>query len=253
MTGLEEEYSPSSRVGGSAEPFMAQYAIRSSAASVDLGDRVVALSGGSLLVESHPGAPVVIFVHGGYWQALSAAESMYLAPAAMERGWSFAAVEYTLAPVAGIEQMMRECAAAVTEIVDRLRPSKVVLVGHSAGAHLVAMMTLVEQAPVQVDRVVLVSGVFDLRPLVHTSVNLPLGLDEGRASRLSPALAPVIGQVVGRTDAAVVWGDDDTDAFRRQSRDYAAHLRSAGMRVVAREHAGRHHFDIVDEIMEYVE
>ncbi len=248
VTDLEQEYSPSSRVGGSAEPFIEEYGRRSDLVARSLGDRIVEVEGGSRFVEARPGAPLSIFVHGGYWQALSAAESMFLATPALDLGWSFAAVEYTLAPAATVEQMVVECSAAIGRLVDRLRPAKVVLSGHSAGAHLVAMTALVAPAPVSVDRVVLVSGVFDLRPLRHTSVNEPLALDEARAVALSPALAGV----QGTAPTAVVWGEDDTDAFRRQSREYAAHLRAAGLDVTEHEHAGRHHFDIVEEIAGYM-
>ncbi|HNJ97082.1 MAG TPA: alpha/beta hydrolase [Ilumatobacteraceae bacterium] len=237
---LEREYSPSSRVGGSAEPFVADYVARSAAARAQVPPR--SLKGGHLLAEATPGAPLLVYVHGGYWQALSAADSWYLAPGAVAAGWSFAAVEYTLAPAVTIEQMVVQVAAGVAGAAAELRPSAVVLAGHSAGAHLAAMVALVAPARAAVDRLVLISGVYDLRPLVHTTVNDALGLDEGAAAELSPALLPLVDH---RPHTVVVWGDNDTDAFRAQG---AAFARRCG--ADAFECPGRHHFDIVDDLVD---
>lgn len=237
---LEREYSPSSRVGGSAEPFVADYARRSAAARETLTPRW--LDGGHLVVEASAGAPLLAYVHGGYWQALSAAESWYLAPGALRQGWSYAAIEYALAPAASIQQMANEVAAGIAAAVAELRPSFVVLAGHSAGAHLAAMVTLVGQPLATVDRVVLVSGVYDLRPLVSTTVNEALGLDAGTSAGLSPALLPMADR---RRETVVVWGDNDTDAFRQQGRAFAARCGADAF-----ECAGRHHFDIVDDLVD---
>jgi arylformamidase len=247
MADLEREYSPSSRVGGSADPFIADYQGRSTAAHQGFGAAVERLAGGSLLVPatSAPAAPVLVFVHGGYWQALSAADSLYLAPSLSSQGWSYLAVEYTLAPHATLHHMVDECTVALAALADAMpQRGPVVVAGHSAGGHLVAMTALVRQSPIIIDRVVLVSGVYDLRPLVHTSVNDVLGLDDAGAAALSPALQPAHVDC----EVVVAWGDNETDAFKAQSRAYVAHLRSSGVRVNDLECAGRHHFDIVDDL-----
>jgi arylformamidase len=191
----------------------------------------------------------LIFIHGGYWAALSAEDSLYLGPAALRAGWSFAAVEYTLAPAAGLPRMIEECRAALTLIAsEAAAASSVVVAGHSAGAHLAAMTTLVETPSVEVARTVLVSGVFDLRPLVHTTVNDPLQLDEVTAASLSPALlASAHGSL---PEIVLAWGDNDTTAFAEQSRAYAAKLAAAGNAVTARECRGRHHFDILADLVD---
>ena len=246
MTDLEREYSPSSRVGGSSAPFVAEYVRRSDEARRELGDRVQLLAGGSLLVEAHRGAPLLAFVHGGYWQALSAAASLYLAPGALAQGWSYAAIEYTIAPEGTLPRMVGEVSAGLAAVADAAGDCSMVVAGHSAGAHLVAMTTLAAHAPAPVVRSVLVSGVFDLRPIVHTTVNDPLGLDLPHAVQLSPMLMPV----VGAPDVVVTWGDNETEAFKAQSITYAAVLRSAGRAVAMFERADRHHFDIVDDLVD---
>ncbi|MDP2291176.1 MAG: alpha/beta hydrolase, partial [Actinomycetota bacterium] len=158
MDALEREYSPSSRVGGSAEPFVADYVLRSEAARSALGDDIVTFAGSSLLVAPDPSAPLLVFIHGGYWQALSAEASLYLAPGALANGWSFAAVEYPLAPAASLSQIVAECAVAIGALASLVSPARVVLAGHSAGAHLAAMTSIAARPPLPIDRTVLVSG-----------------------------------------------------------------------------------------------
>jgi arylformamidase len=242
---LEREYSPSSMVGGSAAPFVRDYAERSADAVHGLGDRVEVLADGSRLVRAGAGAPLFVFVHGGYWQALSAAESVFLAPAVVARGWSYGAVEYTIAPAGTVEEMIAECREAVIGLIRAAgSPERVVVAGHSAGAHLVAMSTLVDGSALPVERVVLVSGVFDLRPVQMTSVNDALGWTPEQAERLSPALH----EATGHPAVTVVWGGRDTAAFGRQSLAYAAQLRDQGLVVDERVYTARHHFDILDEL-----
>lgn len=230
---------------------MADWQARSEAARVSLGQRVRGLPGGSLLVPAAAGAPLLVFVHGGYWQALSASESLYLAPPAVALGWSYAAVEYTIAPAGDLPTMIDEVAVALRSAVEAAEPRAVVLVGHSAGAHLVSMVALAHEPPVPVTRAVLLSGVYDLRPIVMTTVNDPLGLDLTAAERLSPMLLPTTSAAVGPSpEVTVAWGDADTDAFEAQSTAYAAVLRRAGLEVAALRCEGRHHFDIVDDIVD---
>lgn len=233
-------------MGGDASPFVVAYRSDSSAARALLADRLTVLGGGTILVSEDPSAPLLVFIHGGYWQALSAAESLALAPAVLERGWSFAAIEYTVAPEGSIPQMIRECNVALAALAAVVSPSTVTLAGHSAGAHLAAMVSLVAPSALPIDCTVLLSGVFDLRPLVQTTVNDPLGLDEVTAAALSPQLLPV----VATHKVVVAWGVNETDAFKEQSQAFATHVAAAGVDVVAFECSGRHHFDIMDDLVD---
>lgn len=243
---LEQEYSPSSRVGGSSQPFVDDYVARSAEARAALGARVQTLADGTEYVSAGPGAPLLVFVHGGYWQALSAAASLYLAPGALAQGWSYAAVEYPIAPQGTLPQMIAACTASLSAFAALGPHREVVVAGHSAGAHLTAMMALATVPAIAVARVVLLSGVFDLRPIVHTTVNDPLHLDEESAAGLSPALLPIASP----TPTLVAWGDNETDAFKAQSHVMAARLRIAGAGVTELERSPRHHFDIVDDLVD---
>ena len=106
------------------------------------------------------------------------------------------------------------------------------------------MVSLVSSSALRIDRTVLLSGVFDLRPLLQTTVNDPLAMDEAAAAALSPQLLPV----AARHDVVVAWGDNETDAFKMQSQSYAAHLSASGSSVTSFECAGRNHFDIVGDV-----
>ncbi len=231
-------------VGGSAQPFIDDYAARSAQAAADLGDRVLTLQGGTVLVRPRPSHPTLVFVHGGYWQALSAADSLFLAPTVVSSGWGYAAVEYTVAPAGTVEQMVAEVGAALVAVGSAVG-GPLVVAGHSAGAQLVAMTTLAHPSAADVRRCVLVSGVFDLRDLPRTSMNDALGLDAERAAALSPLVA---GVRVTSVQVDVWWGDRDTPRFAEMSRDYGAYLASGGCRVELREFAGTNHFDIVDRL-----
>ena len=246
MADLEQQYAPSSVVGGSSAPWEAQYRRRSAAARDAVGERLVEMAGGSLLVEAgSPDAPLMIFIHGGYWQALSAAESLFPADDLLGLGWAYAALEYPLAPRTSIETMLGECASALARLAGSRR-RRVVLVGHSAGAHLAAMLALAQRPPMQIDTLVLISGIYDLRPLVDTSINRALRLDLDGAASLSPLLLPA----QAHPDVLVAWGEIETEAFVEQSRSFATHLRSRGSGVRELQCSARNHFDVVFDLGE---
>ncbi|MEV0589275.1 alpha/beta hydrolase [Nonomuraea sp. NPDC050310] len=143
--------------------------------------------------------PVFVFVHGGYWRALSRADSAFMAGMLAEQGIATVAVDYTLAPHATLEEIVRQVRAAVAFVHREgralgLDPDRIVVGGSSAGGHLTGMLMLDGwQEPLGLPRDVVkaalpISGLFDLRPLVHSFANDWLGLDAERAAALSPAL-----------------------------------------------------------------
>ena len=88
---------------------------------------------------------------------------------------------------------------------------------------------------------VLVSGIYDLEPLIGTSINEALGLDPATAARNSPLRRPL----KGFPPSLVCWGENETDQFKRQSRAFAQALRRAGTECAAFECPGRNHFDVI--------
>jgi arylformamidase len=260
---LDLEYSPSALIQGGLQPYLDRYAALSQAA----------LSGAGVLTDLRFGAdpdevldlfvpavagpwPLHIFIHGGFWQALSQRDFAFIGPAFQHRGIAFASINYTIAPAATIGEMTEQCARALAWLYThasrwRLDPNRITISGHSAGAHLCAMLlsrdwgardwaaTRLPQEAVK--GAVLVSGVYDLEPIRLSYVNEPLHLSEAQVAAWSPVrLDPVCDCPI-----ALVWGEHETEEFKRQSRDYGDWMRRHGRRVSSTEIPAHDHFDIL--------
>jgi arylformamidase len=259
LTPAEREaaVSPSSCIGGDYRPFIEAYATRSTEA------REEATALGGCWIEGRYGdaaaqrielvlppafdgraAGLLVFFHGGYWQELSAAQSLFAAAGCIRRGLAFAAVDYTLAPQARVGQIVGECRAAMAWLLANaaalgIDERRVVVAGSSAGAHLAAMVALEQHE--RLLGAVLVSGVYELEALLGTSVNEALDLDAGEARHLSPALLPL----QGFPRALLAWGEVETALFKQQSQDFAAALEHAAAHCEGLEVPARNHFDVI--------
>ena len=191
------------------------------------------------------GQPLLMYIHGGYWQRLSAADSLFNAPDALRRGVSLHAVEYTLAPHAQIPQIIEECIADVLSVIEELQPSHVVLAGCSAGAHLAAMCARDERIATVIRGCALLSGVYDVRPIVRTPTNDPLFLSAESAAEVSPQLLPPI--FVARALLAV--GNHESSEFIRQNAEYAELLASTGADVQVEVVEHRDHFNLPYDLL----
>jgi arylformamidase len=257
----EREYSPSSAIGGNYEPFLAAYKERSDAAREALPNFVECRYGPKpantidlVLPDQSNGkgpCPLVIFIHGGYWQELSKNESIFAAPEFLAQGMAFAAVDYTLAPNASIPEIIEECRTAVRWLhgvaedfnFDR---NLVFVTGSSAGAHLAAMTALPDSQTGQVlpAGLVLVSGIFELEPVIGTSINIHLKL----TNRVADECSPMSRNVSAFPPTLVAWGEIEPDDFRRQSRAFAARLVESEIAVRALEIPSRNHFDVIFDL-----
>ncbi|MDN5892404.1 MAG: alpha/beta hydrolase [Nocardioides sp.] len=192
--------------------------------------------------------PVVVAVHGGYWRMLSRHDTAFMARALDAAGTATVPIDYTLAPEASLEEIVRQVRAAIAWVHRNgaehgLDPDRIHVVGSSAGAHLAAMTALagwqeeLGLPPDVVKGALTISGLFDLRPLVDSFANEWLGLDQERAAALSPALAPV-----GPARMSVALAADEASGFREQSRDFHRRWQAHGATydVVP----GRNHFDV---------
>lgn len=193
----------------------------------------------------HPaGKPegLIIFVHGGYWMKFDRSYWSHISAGPTARGWAVALPSYTLAPEARISDMTREMAQALSHAASRIA-GPIRLVGHSAGGHLVARMLCpdVDLDPDlldRIERVMPVSPVADLRPLLETSMNATLGLDPDQAERESPALCTTPRKV-----PVTVWvGADERPVFVDQARWLAKAWPHADLVI----EKGRHHFDVIE-------
>ncbi|WP_275285844.1 alpha/beta hydrolase [Halomonas elongata] len=190
--------------------------------------------------------PLMAFIHGGYWQALDHTATDFLAERYLARGMAFASLGYGLAPEASIETMSeqsaRGLAVALAALDEYGGAGSVTLGGHSAGAQLACRVAA--ESGMRLDELLLVSGVYDLTPLVDTYVNAPLGLDRARAR----ALSPLFGELAGLPPSRVMIAEHDPPAFRSQGRDFVAALRAAGREASFVDLPGCDHFNILDHL-----
>ena len=188
---------------------------------------------------------LVVFVHGGFWRRLSADDGTFLTPAWHQQGYDFASINYSLCPNEPLETLCDQTLRAIQFLQITYGPSKITLIGHSAGAHLIAM-TLNNIAE-KFARVVLVSGIFNLEPIIKTSINESTQLDAESSYRLSPI--NLVSQVKD-TPLVIIWGDNETDEFKRQSRDFESAWNKIDEHTpcITREISGRNHFDILYDL-----
>jgi acetyl esterase/lipase len=177
----------------------------------------------------------MVFVHGGYWLACGREDYSHLAAGALARGWACALPSYTLAPAGRIAAMTAEIAQAV-RAASAMVAGPVVVTGHSAGGHLAARMGCADLV-VPVARVVPISPLADLAPLMQTEMNATLAIDPAEADRESPARLALRAGV-----QAHVWvGGQERPAFLWQARTL-----SEAWNCPWTVEAGRHHFDVID-------
>lgn len=191
---------------------------------------------------------VVVYVHGGYWIRFDRHFWSHLAAGPLARGWVVAMPSYPLAPEARIAAIGASIGEAVTQIAAAF-PGPIVLAGHSAGGQLVTRQVceggrLPERVAARIARVVSISGLHDLRPLLRLALNAELRLDPAEAAEESPALLSPRPGVPTH-----VWvGADERPEFIRQSALLAniwTGLRADMTLTIA---PGRHHFSVVEPL-----
>ncbi|MEN9631574.1 MAG: hypothetical protein RJA10_4802 [Pseudomonadota bacterium] len=171
------------------------------------------------------GAPVLIFIHGGYWRALDKSDHSFVAPSFTAAGALVVVPNYALAPAVTVEHITLQMVKAVEWVWRHAPehggdPSRIVVAGHSAGGHLAAMMVstrwkqVADDLPANlVQGALSVSGLFDLEPIRHTPfLQKDLQLTPASVRRLSPAFFP---RPKGKLHAMV--GADESSEFIRQN------------------------------------
>lgn len=184
---------------------------------------------------------LLVFVHGGYWHLFDKFTWSHLAAGAQAREWAVAIPSYPLAPEVTIPEITKSTKQAIEAAAQEVA-GPIVLTGHSAGGHLVARMLcedgLSPEVAARVQRVVPISPLSDLRPLLKTSMNAQLRLTEESARDESP----VLHQQHYPTPVTVWVGAEERPAFLDQARWLVDAWPDATLRI----DAGRHHFDVID-------
>ncbi|MEN0074226.1 MAG: alpha/beta hydrolase [Paracraurococcus sp.] len=196
-----------------------------------------------LFPAADPGAPCLVFIHGGYWQRNRREDFAALAEGALATGWSVALPGYTLAPEASLTRITGEIRAAL----DWLRAEgpghgiagPVLLSGWSAGGHLAA--ACLDHPAVAAG--LAISGIFELAPIRDTVLNEALRLTAAEIEALSPLRRPMVPKPLG-----IAYGTAELPELRRQSRDFHAAREGAGCPGPLIPVPGADHFRILDAL-----
>jgi arylformamidase len=194
---------------------------------------------------------LVVFIHGGYWQALDGSFFSHIAAGLNAHGVSVAIPSYNLCPQVAIEEIITEMRSAARELARLGR--RLVVSGHSAGGHLAACLIATDWRSLDpalpqdlVKGAYTISGLFDLGPLVKTSVNNALGLDAAAARQASPLFWPMPSH--GSLDAVV--GADESAEYFRQSRWIVDAWGGGGLETRFAEVPGANHFTAIAPLSE---
>ena len=195
----------------------------------------------------------VVFIHGGYWQAFSKFETSWVADGFVGQGLSVALINYPLCPELKISGIRASCTKAFVKlyakVLNAAERNGVLVTGHSAGGYLAAAHLLEDWAAMglpanPIKGVISLSGVFDLEPLMQTSLNKALVLDVAQAKALN------LNSTRPRCTAALALavGKKETTEFHRQSADLASSWALLNPRVL--DVAGVNHFTVLDSLAE---
>ncbi|MEP6701753.1 MAG: alpha/beta hydrolase [Betaproteobacteria bacterium] len=166
---------------------------------------------------------LLVFIHGGYWRSFDKSDHSFVAPSFVADGIDVAVINYDLCPAVDIGTIIDECRSAVAWLLNEgaahgLATHNVVVSGHSAGGHLAAMLHATHWSALGVDSraiqgSVSISGIFDLEPMIYTSMNPDLRLTLESAEAWSPSrLRPNL-----KVPMLIAAGANETSEFIRQS------------------------------------
>jgi arylformamidase len=202
-------------------------------------------------------APVLVYVHGGFWCLRTSKEFGFVARGPVSRGVATVATNYDLCPRVTIDEIVRQTRAAVAWAYKNAAsfggdPARIHVAGHSAGGHLVAMLLATDWEgeyglPGNVIKgATTISGLYDLAPFPYTFLQPKLQLTYDQILRNSPILhipesAPPL---------LVAYGDNETDEFKRQSEEYLDAWKPKGLEGEILILQGKNHYEVVDGFLD---
>ncbi|MFT5112526.1 MAG: arylformamidase [Parasphingorhabdus sp.] len=261
---LEAEYNLIARRGDDfpalAKSWMARSAVHreASGARVDLaygdGDREKLdwFSGGNA------DGPMLVYIHGGYWQRGDKSLYSFVTESFIKHGVSVAVLNYDLTPSVRMGQISPQIRKAIAWLWHNssdlgFSRDKLFVSGHSAGGHLTAMMMATDwtevdsSLPIDLIRAgIPISGLFELEPLVHTTINDGPQMDIAESHAESPCFLPP----VTNAPQLVVVGGGETAEFLRQSDDYVEQYQTSERPMERYNVPTADHFDELERLSE---
>ncbi|XP_068151631.1 kynurenine formamidase [Drosophila tropicalis] len=207
------------------------------------------------------GSPLFVYIHGGYWQMLEKIHSCSIVGPLLRRNHRVAVMDYNICPHVTLEELISEFESFLAWIFDyaeKTQTSEIHFAGHSAGAHLLAILLNVPhittpERRLKVKQLFFICGVYDLRelwPLSEVNPNNILGLNATKSTALSPMLwnYPEFSLWhAGGTHLHVLTAQHESVTFIEQSRSFSECLTKAGFPVTFKMFDNYDHFDIIEE------
>lgn len=229
-------------------------AVLASRAKIDLSYGTEPLQKLDLFQTDKPGAPLLVFIHGGYWRAQDKSEFSYVAETYTASGINLAVINYRLAPHVTMDDIVADVRASISFLYRNAEnygyaADKIYVSGSSAGGHLTVMALTTEWKDIGLPANTVkggcaLSGLYDLEAIRLCYLNKEIGLDVPTAKRNSPILhlplasAPLILSVGGAESAE----------FHRQQNDFMRAWQGAGLACSIVDQVGGHHFDMIDRL-----
>jgi len=236
---LDAQYDVEKSVSNFPE-YITKYVTDSKKAREILRDRSVVAYGPTLMerLTVYPAkdarAPVLVFIHGGYWKIGLGDDYDFVAMGAFQAGFTVVIVNYDLAPKVTIPEMVRQIRSAIawtSEYIMQFNgdPKQIIVAGHSAGGHLAAMSGFTKWSDYGLPKntikgILVVSGLFDLEPVSHTFVQPAIRITADQILSSSPIRLIVHSKI----PLIVAWGDQETSAFKAQSSLYLEAWKNVG-------------------------
>lgn len=179
-------------------------------------------------------APVHVFIHGGYWRMFSKDDFSFVADTVTAAGAVAVIVDYDLMPTVRMKTIVGQIRTAIRWLAGNIREyggdaARFSISGHSAGAHLASFTFGVDAPGPRPVSALLLSGVYELKPLQSSFLGPLIGLTDQEVAAFSPLRL----EHEAGTRVAVCYGEQETDPFRDQAADFAQHLAAQGFSVSA--------------------
>ncbi len=257
---LETHFNPRAALGGEAAlAEIARYAELSAEARKTLAGEYDLRygAGAKQTLDAHrpaqAGAPILLFIHGGFWRALDKSDHSFIAPAFVAAGACFVNLNYDLCPAVTLDDVVREAREGLAWVwrnAARLGgdPDRLFVAGHSAGAHLSALLLAqdwtAEGLPADaIKGAGCLSGIYETAVVRRISVNDDVRLDEATAARCDALSRPPRG----RPAMLVTVGCDEPEGWRAQTGAYAAACRASGLAPEVQTVPATNHFTLIHD------
>lgn len=196
------------------------------------------------------GSKTLVFIHGGYWHLFDKSLFHFLATDFLQYNVTTVLINYPFAPAATMNDIVSSCKNAMQWLHKNMHnyngnPEEMYVLGHSAGAHLASML-LCDDTTNFLKGYVLLSGLYELEPVMLSYVNDILGMDKAAAIKNSPIFLTPANQC----PLLFVAGAAETNEFKDQTTEIYDHWKSKHNDIALLQIPGKNHYSILDAFTE---